>query len=195
MHAQSSTIVPFGRGLLASACLVALAGGAARAQAVARPAAPEIGEERIVSIDFDDVTVLSLGTHCVIFTINHSARPVDRDVEVGGRFYYAYSIYLMEVDPEKRRITRRVPFPGVIEDIEKQGSSIQIKLKDWEAETLAFRPGERGPMLLPMDEEALRAPQMDAERLVPPAKSYYDSAEDDMSGRATKGSPQRSPIN
>ncbi|GAG46850.1 unnamed protein product, partial [marine sediment metagenome] len=106
---------------------VALSGAAVclRAEAArGQGAVPGVHEERIARIYFEDNTVVAQSTTGrEMFRIEHWSRPVgrgDAPIVVRGRFYYAFSIYLMELDPAAGHVTRRVPFPGVIENLEKR---------------------------------------------------------------------------
>lgn len=101
--------------------------------------------------------------------VGHMGSPV----RVRDRVYYAYSVYLMEVDPDPvaGRVTRRVPFPGRITGLAGQGEAVRVYVKSpggegARAEPYTYTPGESPTLLLPADRAAIEAAQKDADRLL-----------------------------
>lgn len=90
-----------------------------------------------------------------------------------GRFsYYAYQCYLVEVDPFAGRVRRRITFPGRISELERREQSLVVMVelpfgKAFRREPFVYTPGSTPPTALPIDEDAIRAPMLDAHRIVP----------------------------
>jgi tetratricopeptide (TPR) repeat protein len=93
-------------------------------------------------------------------------------VQAGDAFFYAYLCYLMQVDPARGVIVRRIVFPGRISEFASKGGSLTVIVElpsgdAYKRVPFVYNPGRGVIVGLPVDDEAIGAPMVDAQGLIP----------------------------